>query len=97
MADRIDAIGQDSKAQSAEIEKLNQALSALDARTRDNAALVATNDTAAQALDRQATGLLQAAGAAIGATLARLVPARFQVNRVLGAAMVLAGLALIAT
>lgn len=63
MADRIDAIGQDSKAQSAEIEQLNQALSALDARTRDNAALVATNDAAAQALDRQATGLLQAVAA----------------------------------
>lgn len=63
VADRIDAIGQDSKAQSAEIEQLNQALSALDARTRDSAALVATNGTAAQALDQQATGLLQAVAA----------------------------------
>lgn len=44
-----------------------------------------------------ATALLHAAGAGIGASLARLVPARFQANRVLGAAMVLAGLALVAT
>lgn len=44
-----------------------------------------------------ATALLHAAGAGIGASLARLVPARFQANRVLGVAMVLAGLALVAT
>lgn len=63
VADKIDAIGHDSKAQSAEIEQLNQALSALDARTRDSAALVASNGAAAQALDRQASGLLQAVAA----------------------------------
>lgn len=44
-----------------------------------------------------ATALLHAAGAGIGASLAQLVPARFQANRVLGVAMVLAGLALVAT
>lgn len=63
VADRIDAIGLDSETQSAEIEQLNQALSALDARTRDSAALVASNGAAAQALDRQAAGLLQAVSA----------------------------------
>jgi methyl-accepting chemotaxis protein len=63
VADRIDAIGHDSKAQSAEIEQLDQALSVLDARTRDSAALVSRNGAAAQALDRQASGLLQAVAA----------------------------------
>lgn len=43
-----------------------------------------------------ATALLHAAGAGIGASLARLVPARFQANRVLGMAIMLAGLAPIA-
>lgn len=39
VADNIDAIGYDSKAQSCEIAQLNQALSALDVRTRDSASL----------------------------------------------------------
>lgn len=63
VADRIDVIGNDSKSQSAEIEQLNQALSALNARTRDSAALVSRNGAAAQALDRQAAELLQAVAA----------------------------------
>ena len=63
VADKIDAIGHDSTTQSGEIEQLNEALSALDARTRDSTTLASSNGAAAQALDRQATELLQAVAA----------------------------------